>query len=87
MGKEVIMKVQEKRRNLFTATAVMERYFDEYDYFNFDRKYTEPQNRKGRSKRESEQNTNRPVPAGHERKVTQKFQNADKNKKEKENKM
>jgi len=77
------MKVQERRPNLFTATTVMERYFDEYDYFNFDRKYTEPQCRKGRSKRESEQNTNRPNPAGHERKVTQKFQNADKNKKEK----
>jgi len=77
------MKIQERRPNLFTATTVMERYFDEYDYFNFDRKYTEPQARKGRSKKESEQNTNRPSPAGHERKVSTKFQNADKNKKEK----
>merc|ERR1711962_1501566 len=78
------MKVaQERRPNLFTATTVMERYFDEYDYYNFDRKYTEPQCRKGRSKKESEQNTNRHNPAGHERKVAQKFQNADKNKKEK----
>lgn len=73
------MKVQERQRNLFTATAVMERYFDEYDYFNFERKYTEPQSRKGRSKRESEQNTNRQIPAGHERKVSQKLQNAEKN--------
>ena len=75
------MKVQERKRNLFTATAVMERYFDEYDYFNFDRKYTEPPSRKGQSKREAEQNTNRQVPAEHERKVTQKLLNADKNKK------
>lgn len=81
------MKVQERSRNLFTVNTVMERYFDEYDYFNFDRKYVEPQCRKGRSKKECEQNTNRHVPAGHERKVAQKYQNADKNKKAKESKM
>ena len=74
------MKPKEKRANLFTATAAMEKYFDEYDHFNFERKYTEPHSRKGRSKRESQLNTNRPNPSGHERKVVQKLMNSEKNK-------
>ena len=77
------MKVQDsKAHTLFTANTVMDRYFDQYDYFSFDRKYTEPQSRKGRSKRECQQNTNRHVPAGHERKVVTKYQNTEKNRKE-----
>jgi len=73
------MKVQERRKNLYTANTGMERYFDEYDYFNFDRKFTEPQTRKGRSKKESQQNTNRQNPGGHERKVVIKYMNTEKN--------
>lgn len=64
------------KQSLFTANTAMEKYFDEYDHYNFDRKFVEPQTRKGRSKRESAMNTNRHVPAGHERKVSQKLQNA-----------
>lgn len=74
------MKVQVRRQNLFTANTAMEKYFDEYDYFNFDTKYTQPQTRKGRSKKESQLNTNRPNPSGHERKVAQKLMNSEKNK-------
>ncbi|MEM7347112.1 MAG: hypothetical protein AAF485_22965 [Chloroflexota bacterium] len=67
------------KQSLFTANAAMEKYFDEYDHYNFERKYVEPQTRKGRSKRESQLNTNRTNPAGHERKVSTKLQNAEKN--------
>eukprot|EP00493_Phyllostaurus_siculus_P015729 UN15972 len=59
----------------------MENYFDEYDYYNFDRKFVEPATRKGRTKRESSLNTNRHIPAGHERKVIQKFINTEKRRK------
>lgn len=56
-------------------------YFDEYDYYNFDHVATAVSNsRKGRSKREATQNTNRPNPAGHERKITEKLRNTEKNK-------
>lgn len=79
----------EKKRNkmrakqsLFTANVAMEKYFDEYEHYNFERKYVEPQTRKGRSKKEAAQNTNRPSPAGHERKVATKLQNAEKNQRE-----
>lgn len=67
------------KQSLYTATTAMEKYFDEYDHYNFDRKYVEPQTRKGRSKREAQLNTNRTNPAGHERKVATKYQNAEKN--------
>nr|XP_004670243.1 nuclear protein 1 [Jaculus jaculus] len=36
--------------------------------------------RKGRSKREAAANTNRPSPAGHERKLLTKFQNSERKK-------
>ena len=55
----------------------MEQYFDEYDYYNFDRKFVEPHARKGRSKKEACLNTNRPNPAGHERKIVQKLINTE----------
>uniref|UniRef100_A0A4W3ICF5 Nuclear protein 1 n=1 Tax=Callorhinchus milii TaxID=7868 RepID=A0A4W3ICF5_CALMI len=32
---------------------------------------------KGRSKREMEQNTNRPLPSGHERKIAEKLRNSE----------
>ena len=73
------MKTEIRKKSLFTANAAMERYFDKYDHFNFDRKYVEPHSRKGRSKKEAQQNTNRSNPSGHERKVTTKLQNSEKN--------
>lgn len=74
------MRAERKsKQTLYTANTAMEKYFDEYDHYNFERKYVEPQTRKGRSKRESQQNTNRNNPGGHERKVATKFQNAEKN--------
>ena len=39
------------KQSLFTANVAMEKYFDEYDHYNFDRKYVEPHTRKGRSKK------------------------------------
>uniref|UniRef100_A0A672RMN7 Nuclear protein 1 n=1 Tax=Sinocyclocheilus grahami TaxID=75366 RepID=A0A672RMN7_SINGR len=38
--------------------------------------------RKGRTKKEASCNTNRPNPAGHERKIVEKLQNAEKKSKE-----
>lgn len=38
--------------------------------------------RKGRTKKEASENTNRQNPAGHERKITEKLQNAEKKAKE-----
>lgn len=56
---------------------------DEYDYYNFDPVATAMSNsRKGRSKKEASLNTNRPNPAGHERKVLTKLQNTEKKRKE-----
>ena len=66
------MKIEIRKKSLFTANAAMERYFDKYDHFNFDRKYVEPHSRKGRSKKEAQQNTNRSNPSGHERTVIRK---------------
>jgi len=42
-------------------------------------KYTHPGSGKGRSKKESELNTNRPDPCGDTRKLVQKFKNTEKN--------
>lgn len=38
--------------------------------------------RKGRSKKEASDNTNRPSPSGHERKLVEKLQNSEKKSKE-----
>ncbi|XP_016089863.1 nuclear protein 1-like [Sinocyclocheilus grahami] len=43
---------------------------------------TECASRKGRTKKEASCNTNRPNPAGHERKIVEKLQNAEKKSKE-----
>lgn len=66
------------RKGQSNTSGKMEQYFDEYDYYNFDRKVVEPPTRKGRTKREASLNTNRPNPGGHERKVVQKLINTEK---------
>ncbi|XP_019721965.1 nuclear protein 1b [Hippocampus comes] len=59
-----------------------DQYYDQYDYYNLSDKYTEGASRKGRTKKEASENTNRHVPAGHERKIAEKLQNSDKKTKE-----
>ena len=51
-------------------------YYDQYDYYNL-REYSCHARGKGRSKREIELNTNRHSPAGHERKIAEKFHNSE----------
>lgn len=59
-----------------------EYFLDEYEYYNFDPAVTTlSHSRKGRSKKEASLNTNRSNPAGHERKVLAKLQNAERKKK------
>uniref|UniRef100_G3QA32 Nuclear protein 1a n=2 Tax=Gasterosteus aculeatus aculeatus TaxID=481459 RepID=G3QA32_GASAC len=53
-----------------------ETYYDQYDYYNL-REYSCHACGKGRSKREIELNTNRHCPAGHERKITEKYHNSE----------
>lgn len=73
------MKGYNPRRPL---TNQIEYFVDEYDYYNFDPAATMVcQSRKGRSKKEASLNTNRPNPAGHERKVLTKLQNTEKKRK------
>uniref|UniRef100_H2RPA1 Uncharacterized protein n=1 Tax=Takifugu rubripes TaxID=31033 RepID=H2RPA1_TAKRU len=43
---------------------------------------TEASARKGRTKKEASDNTNRPSPSGHERKLVEKLQNSEKKSKE-----
>uniref|UniRef100_A0A803THU6 Uncharacterized protein n=1 Tax=Anolis carolinensis TaxID=28377 RepID=A0A803THU6_ANOCA len=50
--------------------------------FNFLLFITVPSSRKGRSKKEAEDNTNRPNPGGHERKILQKLQRTEQKRKE-----
>ncbi|XP_017293790.1 nuclear protein 1b [Kryptolebias marmoratus] len=59
-----------------------EEYYDEYDYYSLTDKYAEGSARKGRTKKEASDNTNRPNPAGHERKIVEKLQNSEKKAKE-----
>lgn len=74
------MKGVSQRRRLENQ---IEYFLDEYDYYNFDPAATMVcQSRKGRSKKEASLNTNRPNPAGHERKVLAKLQNTEKKRKE-----
>ncbi|KAG9492609.1 hypothetical protein GDO78_000880 [Eleutherodactylus coqui] len=51
-------------------------HYDEYDYYNL-REYSCGAGGKGRTKREIEQNGNRHVPAGHERKILGKLYNSE----------
>lgn len=74
------MKGVSQRRRLVNN---IEYYLDEYDHYNFDPVATTlSHSRKGRSKKEARLNTNRPNPAGHERKVLTKLQNTEKKRKE-----
>lgn len=52
-----------------------EAYYDQYDYYNL-LEYSGHAGGKGRSKREIELNTNRHCPAGHERKIAEKYHNS-----------
>ncbi|MGH0147544.1 UNVERIFIED_CONTAM: hypothetical protein FKN15_012342 [Acipenser sinensis] len=53
-------------------------YFDQYEYYNLSDRYCVASSRKGRSKKEARENTNRPNPAGHERKLSEKLQRSEK---------
>ncbi|XP_051905071.1 nuclear protein 1b [Hippocampus zosterae] len=59
-----------------------DQYYDQYEYYNLSDKYTDGASRKGRTKKEASENTNRHIPAGHERKIAEKLQNSDKKTKE-----
>ncbi|MEE6526079.1 hypothetical protein FKM82_026491 [Ascaphus truei] len=51
------------------------RYYDEYEFYNLTDRYALPTAaRKGRTKKESQENTNRASVCGHERKVAGKLQ-------------
>ncbi|XP_037113397.1 nuclear protein 1b [Syngnathus acus] len=63
-------------------TNFEDQYYDQYDYYNLSDKYTEGASRKGRSKKEASDNTNRHNPTGHERKIVEKLQNSEKKSKE-----
>ncbi|XP_029914139.1 nuclear protein 1b [Myripristis murdjan] len=63
-------------------TSFENQYYDEYEYYNLSDKYTSGAARKGRTKKEASENTNRPNPAGHERKIVEKLQNSEKKAKE-----
>uniref|UniRef100_A0A8C7UW55 Nuclear protein 1b n=2 Tax=Oncorhynchus mykiss TaxID=8022 RepID=A0A8C7UW55_ONCMY len=63
-------------------THFEEQHYDEYEYYNLSEKYTSGASRKGRSKKEAVDNTNRPNPGGHERKLIEKLQNTEKKAKE-----
>ncbi len=53
-----------------------EAIYDQYDYYNLE-EYPCHAGGKGRSKKEIELNTNRHIPAGHERKIAGKLQNSE----------
>uniref|UniRef100_A0A3Q3FXW4 Nuclear protein 1a n=1 Tax=Kryptolebias marmoratus TaxID=37003 RepID=A0A3Q3FXW4_KRYMA len=53
-----------------------EAYYDQYDYYNLV-EYPCHAGGKGRTKREIELNTNRHSPAGHERKIAEKYHNSE----------
>lgn len=58
----------------------------EIEYNSMADKLTHPGSGKGRSKKESEQNTNRPDPCGDTRKLVEKFKNTEKNRLRKDSK-
>ncbi|XP_012696960.1 nuclear protein 1b [Clupea harengus] len=68
-------------KNLEPTTFEEENY-DEYEYYNLTDRYTGGASRKGRTKKEASDNTNRQIPAGHERKIVTKLQNMEKKAKE-----
>ena len=58
----------------------------EIEYNSMADKYIHPGSGKGRSKKESEQNTNRTDPCGDTRKLVEKFKNTEKNRLRKDSK-
>lgn len=58
----------------------------ELEYNSMADRYINPGSGKGRSKKESEQNTNRPDPCGDTRKLAEKFKNTEKNRQRKNSK-
>ncbi|KAM8845322.1 nuclear protein 1b isoform 1-T1 [Spinachia spinachia] len=70
-------------KNLKPSSFEEENY-DQYEYYNLSDKYAEGSTRKGRTKKEASDNTNRPSPCGHERKLAEKLQNMEEKKKKKE---
>merc|ERR1712131_128838 len=67
-------------KNSFDNT---EDHFDEYEHYNFDdeKSFLSGHSGKQRTKKEASMNTNRHNPGGHERKITTKLMNTEKNKK------
>ncbi|KAM3917816.1 nuclear protein 1 [Leptodactylus fuscus] len=60
------------------------RYFDDYDFYNLTDRYALPTAaRKGRTKKEARENTNRDSPCGHERKIVDKLQKTENKRKSK----
>uniref|UniRef100_U3FWH9 Nuclear protein 1 n=1 Tax=Micrurus fulvius TaxID=8637 RepID=U3FWH9_MICFL len=62
-------------------TAFEVEYFDQYDFYSLTDRYSGGSSRKGRSKKEAEDHTNRPNPAGHERKIVLKLQRTEQKRK------
>ncbi|XP_006005980.1 nuclear protein 1b [Latimeria chalumnae] len=69
-----------KEANKLDPTAFEDQYFDEYEYYNLTDRYVGGASRKGRTKKEASENTNRFNPGGHERKIVDKLQNTEKKK-------
>ncbi|XP_073403504.1 nuclear protein 1-like [Dendrobates tinctorius] len=60
------------------------RYFDDYDYYNLTDRYALTSTaRKGRTKKEAQENTNKDNPGGHERKIVEKLQKTENKRKNK----
>ena len=61
-----------------------ESHFDEYEHYNFDqdKQIYSGKSGKQRSKKEASEHTNHNDPSGHSRKLVNKIQNTEKNKKE-----
>lgn len=66
----------EMATDLERLASFEEAYYDQYDYYNL-LEYPCHAGGKGRTKREIELNTNRHCPAGHERKIAEKFHNSE----------
>merc|ERR1712107_290496 len=64
-----------------------ESHFDKYEHYNYDQDKAMFSGHSGkqRSKKEAAQNTNHHNPGGHERKITNKLMNAEKNNRERTN--
>lgn len=61
-----------------------ESHFDEYEHYNFDQEKHMHCGKSGkqRTKKEASEHTNHFDPSGHSRKIAQKLQNTEKNKKD-----